>query len=93
MGAPQDLHTLAKVEFRRFHSSVSNPAFFFSLSLCRFCSIILCHYEMSSLGTSFVQIKFDDLQFLKTAVEGVLGVSIEPNGYHRTRRWPKKLPR
>lgn len=35
---------------------------------------------MSSLGTSFVQIKFDDLQFFENSRwrKGVLGVSIEP---------------
>ncbi|EPY77735.1 hypothetical protein CB1_001207008 [Camelus ferus] len=39
-----------------------------------FCgSIILCHYEMSSLGTSFVQIKFDDLQFFENCGGGSFG--------------------
>ncbi|XP_024588602.1 mitogen-activated protein kinase kinase kinase 20 isoform X3 [Neophocaena asiaeorientalis asiaeorientalis] len=36
-------------------------------------SIILCHYEMSSLGTSFVQIKFDDLQFFENCGGGSFG--------------------
>ncbi|XP_064442761.1 mitogen-activated protein kinase kinase kinase 20 isoform X3 [Mirounga angustirostris] len=40
----------------------------------RFCgSLILCHYEMSSLGTSFVQIKFDDLQFFENCGGGSFG--------------------
>ncbi|XP_077010281.1 mitogen-activated protein kinase kinase kinase 20 isoform X2 [Tamandua tetradactyla] len=40
----------------------------------RFCgSIILCHYEMSSLGASFVQIKFDDLQFFENCGGGSFG--------------------
>uniref|UniRef100_A0A3Q2LM65 Mitogen-activated protein kinase kinase kinase 20 n=1 Tax=Equus caballus TaxID=9796 RepID=A0A3Q2LM65_HORSE len=42
--------------------------------LPEFCgSIILCHYEMSSLGTSFVQIKFDDLQFFENCGGGSFG--------------------
>uniref|UniRef100_A0ABI8A008 Protein kinase domain-containing protein n=1 Tax=Felis catus TaxID=9685 RepID=A0ABI8A008_FELCA len=39
-----------------------------------FCgSLILRHYEMSSLGTSFVQIKFDDLQFFENCGGGSFG--------------------
>uniref|UniRef100_A0A8C0NQ42 Mitogen-activated protein kinase kinase kinase 20 n=2 Tax=Canis lupus familiaris TaxID=9615 RepID=A0A8C0NQ42_CANLF len=47
----------------------------FQLRGCvRFCgSLILCHYEMSSLGTSFVQIKFDDLQFFENCGGGSFG--------------------
>lgn len=36
-------------------------------------SILLCHYEMSSLGASFVQIKFDDLQFFENCGGGSFG--------------------
>lgn len=32
-----------------------------------------CHYEMSSLGASFVQIKFDDLQFFENCGGGSFG--------------------
>uniref|UniRef100_A0A803T9L6 Mitogen-activated protein kinase kinase kinase 20 n=1 Tax=Anolis carolinensis TaxID=28377 RepID=A0A803T9L6_ANOCA len=34
---------------------------------------IFCHYEMSSLSTSFVQIKFDDLQFFENCGGGSFG--------------------
>lgn len=44
------------------------------LSLSRFCGrLLLCHYEMSSLGASFVQIKFDDLQFFENCGGGSFG--------------------
>lgn len=35
--------------------------------------LLLCHYEMSSLGASFVQIKFDDLQFFENCGGGSFG--------------------
>ncbi|XP_051705372.2 mitogen-activated protein kinase kinase kinase 20 isoform X2 [Oryctolagus cuniculus] len=39
-----------------------------------FCArVTLCHYAMSSLGTSFVQIKFDDLQFFENCGGGSFG--------------------
>lgn len=39
-----------------------------------FCGrLLLCHYEMSSLGASFVQIKFDDLQFFENCGGGSFG--------------------
>lgn len=34
---------------------------------------VFCHYEMSSLGASFVQIKFDDLQFFENCGGGSFG--------------------
>ncbi|XP_039176604.1 mitogen-activated protein kinase kinase kinase 20 isoform X5 [Crotalus tigris] len=49
-----------------------------SLSICagtriRFFGGIYCHYEMLSLGASFVQIKFDDLQFFENCGGGSFG--------------------
>lgn len=47
---------------------------FLLLSLSRFCGrLLLGHYEMSSLGASFVQIKFDDLQFFENCGGGSFG--------------------
>lgn len=34
---------------------------------------VLCHYEMSSLTASFVQIKFNDLQFFESCGGGSFG--------------------
>ncbi|KAL8183486.1 UNVERIFIED_CONTAM: hypothetical protein K2H54_042486 [Gekko kuhli] len=38
-----------------------------------FCCGAFCHYEMLSLGASFVQIKFDDLQFFENCGGGSFG--------------------
>ncbi|KAM9010486.1 mitogen-activated protein kinase kinase kinase 20-like isoform 2-T2 [Ara ararauna] len=38
-----------------------------------FCCGIFCHYEMSSTSASFVQIKFDDLQFFENCGGGSFG--------------------
>lgn len=44
-----------------------------SFSLYRFCCGIFCHYEMSSTSASFVQIRFDDLQFFENCGGGSFG--------------------
>lgn len=41
--------------------------------LHRFCCGIFCHYEMSSTSASFVQIRFDDLQFFENCGGGSFG--------------------
>lgn len=38
-----------------------------------FCRGVFCHYAMLSLGASFVQIKFDDLQFFENCGGGSFG--------------------
>lgn len=41
--------------------------------LHRFCCGIFFHYEMSSTSASFVQIRFDDLQFFENCGGGSFG--------------------
>ncbi|KAL6070128.1 hypothetical protein STEG23_037926, partial [Scotinomys teguina] len=61
MGADAETYSQALGERREHHST-------------RFCGrLLLCHYEMSSLGASFVQIKFDDLQFFENCGGGSFG--------------------
>ncbi|KAJ7398038.1 hypothetical protein BTVI_129604 [Pitangus sulphuratus] len=66
-------NTVRTVKFCRSQSFMLNAAKAASNTMLKFCCGIFCHYEMSSTSASFVQIKFDDLQFFENCGGGSFG--------------------